>query len=139
MWLWEHSRNWIDATCVQYVMSNQLSTFLDVSLDVFGWIRGARLDTLVQWRPRVEAFIKAVAYILHESSKKAVFAPYVWKKTFDVDIITAHMEAVRLGWPDGSVCIESGKVIAIPMPRNWSGPRACPLPVSGPSEWDRVA
>ena len=39
---------------------------------------------------------------MYESSKKVVFDPYVWKKTFDADIITTHMEAVRVGWSDGS-------------------------------------
>ena len=90
---------------------------------------------LLQWRPRVEAFINAVKYIQYASPKKDVFDPYVWKKTFDAGILTTHIEATRLGWADGSFCIVSGKVIAIPMPRNWSGPRACPLPVSEPSEW----
>ena len=82
-------------------------------------IRGARLDGLVQWRPRVEAFINAVAYILYASSKKDVFDPYVWKKTFNADILTTHIEAIRLGWADGSFCIEQGEVVAIPMPRTW--------------------
>ena len=127
MWLWDHARHWTDATFVQYVIRKQLTCFLDVAEPVLGWIRGARLDGLVQWRPSVEAFIKAVAYILYESSKKVIFDPYVWKKTFDADILTTHIEAIRLGWADGAFCIEQGKVVAIPMPRTWQGPRACPL------------
>ena len=45
----------------------------------------------------------------------------------DADIITTHVGTFRLGWADGPFCIKRGWVVAIPMPRTWMGPRACPL------------
>ena len=61
VWLWDHARHWSGATFKEYVVRKEHTTFLDVALPVLDWIRGARLDGMVQWRPRVEAFINAVA------------------------------------------------------------------------------